>query len=423
MSNVVNIDGGNSLPKGMILAVVAGNVFEWFDYIIYASLSYVLSKIFFPDSSQIYSLFIAMSVFSVSYLTRPIGSLVFGRLADKKGRKTALYVSGFLMAITSLAIAIIPTYNNIGILAPVALLLCRMILSFSIGGEFPSMVAYLVEQAPKHKKGLYGSFAQVTTTSGVILACLVMLLLHFFFSEKEIVIWAWRIPFGISVITLLCSLYWRKKLTESSVFKSLPKLINHNSKTQIKKSLGISVQIFFVVAAPAVCFYTYNVISGMQIRHLVYVSEVIKNTIPVVNSLLICIMMPLFGFLSDRLSSQKVMTLGLFLTVIFSVPIYKIILSGSIIIMIISQVIWALISAMVLAPLPSYLVRLTPAYSRVTVMGTAYSACLIIFGGFTPTIDLLLINDTGLQIAPGIYLAIIALISIIAIQGSVANNR
>ncbi|MBU2705899.1 MFS transporter [Zooshikella marina] len=405
-----------SISKKQIALVVAGNAFEWLDFVVYASLSSVLTKLFFPNTDFNSGLLMTLAIFSMSFLARPIGGLIFGHLGDAYGRRLALYTSGGVLAFTSIAIALMPTYETLGVAAPIILLLVRVIQSIAIGGEYPALVTYLIESSPANKRGFYGTFAQISTTGGVLLATLVMMGLNSWLTSEQILSWGWRLPFGIGFITLLICLYYRFKLLETPEFQAARQKLTHFKKAPVKEAFTQHYRtilfIFIMIMAPAVVFYTYNISGQMLVKRLP-VSDEVKLWLPVFNAILLTGLMPVCGLLIDRLGWQKVMGSGFILAIIAGTPIYYIMQQPSLVALLSAQLLWAVIAALILSCVPISLVDSTEVSTRTTVLAISYNLCLVLFGGFTPTINLML--NSYNPVMPGVYVSVVSLISLLCI--------
>ena len=202
-------------PRKLYLLAFCGSIAEWYDFSIYAFLAVVLGKVFFASSTPQMALIKAFAIFSISYLARPIGSIVFGYIGDRFGRRISLRLSLLLMAIPAALIGLLPTYDSVGFLATVFLIALRFTQGFATGGEFPGIACYVYEAAKPERKNFLCSIAVASPTMGLLLASLVATALHAFVPEQAIYDWAWRVPFLISILILFFIFYIRKDLEET----------------------------------------------------------------------------------------------------------------------------------------------------------------------------------------------------------------
>ncbi|MEQ1581707.1 MAG: MFS transporter, partial [Steroidobacteraceae bacterium] len=205
-------------PRQRIMAIVgasSGNLVEWFDFYIYSFCAIYFAPAFFPSGNSTTQLLNTAGVFAAGFLMRPIGGFLFGRIADKHGRRTAMMISVLMMCGGSLLIAVLPTYAVVGTAAPMLLLLARLLQGLSVGGEYGTSATYMSEVALQGRRGFYGSFQYVTLIGGQLLAVVTVVILQAFLSEAELKAWGWRIPFVIGAIAALTALYLRSALTET----------------------------------------------------------------------------------------------------------------------------------------------------------------------------------------------------------------
>src|SRR5476649_2093060 len=207
------------IKGGRIRSIIGGslgNLVEWYDWYVYTAFSIYFSRAFFPSDNQIAGLVNTAGIFAIGFLMRPIGGWLMGSYADKKGRKTALTLSVLLMSAGSLVIAVVPGYKQIGVAAPIILVIARIIQGLSVGGEYGTSATYLSEVATKKHRGFYSSFQYVTLIMGQLLALGVLVLLQrVFLTDQQLHQWGWRIPFAIGALLAVTVLYLRRSLQES----------------------------------------------------------------------------------------------------------------------------------------------------------------------------------------------------------------
>ncbi|MES2426157.1 MAG: MFS transporter [Bacteroidota bacterium] len=286
-----------------------GNLVEWYDWYIYSAFSLYFAGSFFPDDNPTVQLLNTTGIFAVGFLMRPIGGWVMGTYADKHGRKAALTASVLLMSIGSLIIAIIPGYKQIGIAAPVMLLLARMIQGLSVGGEYGTSATYLSEMAGRKRRGFYSSFQYVTLIAGQLTALGVLVLLQqVFLTEPQLHAWGWRIPFVIGAVLAISVMYIRRSIQESVSLANHPQPIS--TRGTIKELSKHPKAVFTVVGLTlggTVAFYTFT--TYMQ-KFLVITSGFSKSTATLISALTLIVFMllqPLFGLLSDQIGRKPML--------------------------------------------------------------------------------------------------------------------
>ncbi|MCI3206203.1 MULTISPECIES: MFS family transporter [Pandoraea] len=304
-----------------IVAASSGNLVEWFDFYIYAFCAIYFAPAFFPSSDPTAQLLNTAGVFAAGFLMRPIGGWIFGRIADRNGRKNSMVISVMMMCFGSLLIAALPTYASIGNWAPALLLLARLLQGLSVGGEYGTTATYMSEVALKGRRGFFSSFQYVTLIGGQLLAVLVVVILQQLLSEAELKAWGWRIPFVVGAITAVVALMLRRTLHETSTSASR----NNRDAGSIAGLFRHHKAAFFTVlgytAGGSLIFYTFT--TYMQ-KYLVNTAGMpIKTASYIMTGCLFVYMcmQPIFGMLSDKIGRRNNMLLFAGLGAICTVPI------------------------------------------------------------------------------------------------------
>lgn len=246
----MNISAGTPISNTKsITASIIGNVLEWYDFIIFATLSPILSTVFFPSSDPIVGIALTFTIFAVGFIARPLGGIFFGYMADKLGRRKAFIWSLLIPAIAAFCIALLPSYNAIGQTAAFLLLFFRLMQGLAVGGEYPALVTYIAEIAPAQKRGFFCSYINVTTVVGALLATLLVLLLNTVLTKDQMIAWGWRIPFVLTFISVLFGFYLRLKMLESPLFKAF-----QQKKQQLPILLWYSLQQNMKALTKVFCF-------------------------------------------------------------------------------------------------------------------------------------------------------------------------
>jgi len=310
-------------PRARIVAIVgasSGNLVEWFDFYVYSFCALYFSSAFFPSGNPTTQLLNTAGIFAVGFLMRPVGGWLFGRIADRLGRRRSMMISVLMMCGGSLMIAVMPTYATIGTAAPVLLLVARLFQGLSVGGEYGTSATYMSEVSAAGHRGFYGSFQYVTLIGGQLLALLVLFPLQQWLTHDELKEWGWRIPFAVGALAALVSLQLRKSLTETtsaadranSQAGSLRGLLKH--KRAFVTVLGFT-------AGGSLIFYTFT--TYMQ-KFLVNTNGMSTKTASAVMTCALFVymlMQPLFGALSDRIGRRNSMLLFGALATFCTVPI------------------------------------------------------------------------------------------------------
>src|SRR5471030_2320724 len=290
-----------------IVGASSGNLVEWFDFYVYAFCAIYFAPAFFPSESPTVQLLSTAGVFAAGFLMRPIGSWVFGSLADKHGRKNSMMISVLMMCGGSLVIAFLPTYASIGAWAPVLLLVARLFQGLSVGGEYGTTATYMSEVALKGQRGFFASFQYVTLIGGQLLAVLVVVILQQFLSEDELRAWGWRIPFVVGAVAALISLLLRRTLKETTT----KEMREHKDAGSISALLRNHTAAFITVlgytAGGSLIFYTFTTYMQKYLVNTAGMHAKTASNVMTAALFIYMIMQPAFGALSDRIGRRTSM--------------------------------------------------------------------------------------------------------------------
>ncbi len=449
----------------VIGASSVGTMIEWYDFYIFGSLAPIISPLFYPPGNDTFALIAYLATFAVGFVVRPFGALFFGRIGDIVGRKYAFLVTLLIMGGATAVIGFLPTYAQIGIAAPIILLLIRVLQGLALGGEYGGAAVYVAEHVPDNKRGFYTSFIQITATLGLFLSLAMILAVQNtmsadqFAGKAETGIAGWRIPFLISIFLVAISLYIRLRMKESPIFQhvksagmtSANPLVEAFTKWSNLKIVLIS--LFGATAGQGVVWYTGQFYALFFLQSILNVTATSANYIVAIALLMGMPLFVLFGWLSDKIGRKWIIMAGLLLAVITYIPIYKAMesVAGSNVVtatseaskvtgaikltpksmdasgalvdapkvlpytnfgdLISNSTVWQLILlifiqviwvTMVYGPIAAYLVEAFPAKIRYTALSLPYHIGNGIFGGLLPLIGLTVIASTG-NIYAGLY--------------------
>ncbi len=433
----------------VIMASSVGTMIEWYDFYIFGSLAAVLSPKFYPPGNETFQYVAYLATFAVGFLVRPFGALFFGRIGDLVGRKYAFLVTLSIMGFSTFAIGLLPSYATAGWFAPVVLLLIRVLQGLALGGEYGGAAVYVGEHVPDSKRGFYTSFIQITATLGLFVSLIVILITQNSMSKEDFAAYGWRIPFLISIILVMISLYIRLKMKESPIFAEL-KATGMTSTQPLKEAFtkwpnlkNVLISLFGATAGQGVVWYTG------QFYALFYMQTILKvnvKTANIVVAVALLLGMPFFtvvGALSDRVGRKKLMMAGCLLGVLTYIPIYKAMeraagnnvvtvksarnkVTGAIsltamttdatgalvqakeapnpnrtmlVLLVFVQVLYV---CLVYGPIAAYLIEAFPAKVRYTSLSLPYHIGNGVFGGLLPLIGLSSVAATG-NIYAGLY--------------------
>ena len=396
-----------------VTAAVIGNVLEWYDFSVYGFLATIVAQQFFPSSNEVASLLATFAAFGLGFLARPLGGIVIGRMADTRGRKPALMLTLFLMAVGTVGVGLIPGAATIGIAAPILLVLCRMLQGFSAGGEWGGSTAFIVEWAPDGRRGYYGSFQQASVAGGLLLGSAVAALCSTLIPAEAMTAWGWRVPFLLGGLLIPVGLYMRANIDDSPAFRA--------AQAAPKRSEGpsdamLGVQAFGFTILWTVAYYlmlSYMPTFTQRYAGLGRTEALWSNTIGLVVLLLA---IPAMGALSDRIGRKPLLLACCAGFAILSWPLFSLMVGGGgFTTVLIVQLIFGLLIASFSGPGPAAIAEIFPTASRSTWMSTGYSLSVAIFGGFAPFIATWLIGATGSPLSPTWYVAAAAVVSFLVI--------
>jgi MHS family proline/betaine transporter-like MFS transporter len=407
----------------LIVATSIGNALEWYDITIYGYFAVYVSKAFFPNDDQTTSLLLTFGTFGLAYLARPIGGVVLGAYADRHGRKASLLISIVLMTFGTLAVAVMPTFATIGILAPIAVLLARLVQGFSAGGEFGSSTAFLVEHRPD-RRGFIASWQFASQGLSNLLASTFGVVLTGWMAPVDLNSWGWRIPFLFGVLIGPIGIYIRNHLEDATAppaaETSPVKEIFLNQKSRVLLGIGalaISTAVnYLIIYMPTYVVKNFNL------------PPVTGFTATFVGGIMVTLLTPFAGMLSDRIGRTRHMIAANVLLLLSVFPMFLLITRDPVPAVIVFVVfVLSTLKAFYYGPLAALMAELLPPATRATGLGLGYNIGVTLFGGMGPATmtwlgGFALIGD----LAPGYYLTAVAILSLgtlLTIHATAAASR
>ena len=315
--------------RRVIFASSLGTVFEWYDFYLYGSLAAIISRQFFSGVNPTAGFIFALLAFAAGFAVRPFGALVFGRLGDLVGRKYTFLVTIVIMGVSTFVVGILPSYAQIGIVAPVVLILLRLLQGLALGGEYGGAATYVAEHAPHGKRGAYTSWIQTTATLGLFLSLLVILGCRVALGNERFEAWGWRIPFLVSLVLLGVSVWIRLKLNESPLFQAM-KAEGKTSKAPLTESFAewgnlkiVLLALFGLTAGQAVVWYTGQFYTLFFLTQILKVDPQTANILIATSLLLATPFFLVFGALSDRIGRKPIIMAGLLLAALTYFPLFR----------------------------------------------------------------------------------------------------
>jgi MHS family alpha-ketoglutarate permease-like MFS transporter len=316
----------NLTPRQRVFAIVgasSGNLVEWFDFYIYSFCALYFSSAFFPKQDPTAQLLNTAGIFAAGFLMRPIGGWLFGRVADRYGRRNSMMISVLMMCGGSLMIAALPTYATIGTAAPALLLVARLFQGLSVGGEYGTSATYMSEVAEPGRKGFYASFQYVTLIGGQLCALLVLGILQLFLSHEELVAWGWRIPFVVGAFVALVALYLRRSLHETTTESERSSKAAGSVSALLRNHTRAFITVLGFTAGGSLIFYAFTTYMQKYLVNTVGMSTKTASGVMTVCLLIYMLLQPVFGGLSDRIGRKTSMILFGLLSAICTTPIFS----------------------------------------------------------------------------------------------------
>lgn len=416
-SAMTHTQASGKLPPGAARAVFAssfGNLMESYDNLVYGYLAVYIGFNFFPSESGTTSLLATFATFAVGFIARPIGTLIFGHIGDKHGRKSALLISVIGMGVVTTLVGLLPTYNTIGVLAAALLVTLRMCQGIAVAGEWAGSAALLVEYAPKHLRGFFGSFNQVSTAGGFLLAAAIVTGVTTILSDEQMYAWGWRIPFLVGAVTGIAAIVLRFGLEDTPAFREekaegnvvkAPLLVALRTQfPAIARGFGFTVvwtvsYFFFLTYIPT--FLTAEV--GIDAGY--------ARTSNLVTLVIFFLLIAPFGYLSDRFGRKPFLLVGAIGFVVLSFPVLWMLTTGNHTLVFVGQLIVALILASFSGPGVAALSEFFPTNVRYSALGIGYNFSVMAFGGTAPFIGTALVGATGMPILAALLPTVAGLIT------------
>src|SRR5215467_862433 len=397
----------------VLAAAAIGNALEFYDILIYGYFAVTISKLFFPTADPTTALLLTFGTFGISYLARPLGAVVLGAYSDRAGRKAAMLVSIVLMTIGTGLMAIMPTYNTIGILAPIAVLIARLLQGFAVAGEFGSATAFLVEHS-KDRKGFFASFQWFGQGIAAVLSSFFGVVLYTWLTTEQMEGWGWRVPFFFGLLIGPIGLYIRKHVGETPEFREegpAPAPL----RQMFAKHWDRLLMCMGIVILSTSSNYIILYMPTYAIKQL-HLPQSLGFTATMIGGLLLTFGAPFFGHLSDRVGRLRMMVIVSVLFAVSAYPAFVLLVANPSLAGIVGIVCWlSLLKAAYSGTLPALMAELFPTATRSTGIAVAYNTSVPIFGGTAPLIATWLVAATGSTLAPSYYLIATSLVSLLVL--------
>jgi len=402
-----------AMARRAVISSSIGAALEWFDIIVYATFATTIAKVFYPESDPTFALILTFATFAISYVIRPLGGMVLGSYADRKGRKKALTLTLGLMMLGTLIMAVAPPYASVGVAGALIILLSRLIQGFSAGGEFGTATAFLIETAP-HKKAYYSSWQVASQGASMMLASGFGYFLTTGLSPEALESWGWRVPFFVGLLIGPVGLYIRARLEETEEFTAAEKE-KFPLGTLFKLHYGRLLAGVAVIGVATISVYLILFMPTFAVNNLgipgdaAFLGGIAAGVITLFG-------VPFVGHLADRIGPARVMTYAAVAAFVLAYPLFKLMTSTPTVgAMVVVIALLGVIMSFYFGPLPALLSGLFPAAIRGSGLSVAYNVGVTLLGGIAPLVLTWLLKATGSLDAPSIYYMAIAVISLVGL--------
>ncbi len=409
----------------VIASTMIGNGLEWYDYALYGTFTALISKHFFPAGDDAVALVATFGIFAAGFLMRPLGAMFFGYFGDRYGRKNALALSILLMAFPTACIGLLPTYQEIGIWAPILLTVIRLVQGIAVGGEFGGSIVYLVEHATAKNKNRMGSLSMLSMLVGLLCGALIAAGLAHAMPQADFDNWGWRIPFILGFFIGVIGLYIRVRLDESPVFMEA-KAAGHTSEAPVQEALRqnqkeilLGIGCYLAVTIP---FYIQTVfMPSFMVKYLKF-STSDSLLIFALSLVVMMIVAPISAWLSDKKDREIVLKVVLILYFAFAIPYIYLLELKTFAFVLVSQLCFSALLGAYIAPIPTLVVEIFPTKTRYTGMSLACNLAAAIFGGTAPILVTKMITLSGSNAPIAYYIMLAAFVSFVSIA-SIRSRR
>ncbi len=397
--------------RKVILAGLVGNVMEWFDFAVYGYFASIIGTHFFPSENPSVSLIAAFGAFAAGFLVRPLGGLIFGRIGDLVGRKRAMVLSVMAMAIPTVLIGLMPTYQTIGISAPILIVLLRIIQGLSVGGEYTSSLIFLAEHAKRGHRARTAFWGVWGATAGILLGSAIGGLITGMLTEEQLLNWGWRVPFLFGALVAVTGYLVRRSIHAS--------LTEGASESPVKDTFGRYrwdvIKVALLNIGYGVAFYTAFVYAVTYIKGIDNLPESVALDLNTTSMVILLILIPMTSWLSDRFGRKPLMIMGSLILTFGAIPLFHLLHSTDTLTIFVGELGFVFAIALFTGGVVAANVELIPNAVRCTGLAFAYNASIGFFGGTTPMISAWLISSTSNPISPAYWVTGTSAISLLTI--------
>lgn len=415
-----------STRRKTALAVGIGNLMEWFDFAVYGFFATTIGKLFFPNSNAAVSLLSSLAVFAIAFFMRPLGGFVIGSIGDRKGRRWALTMTVAMMGLSTTLLGVLPTYHQVGVLAPILLVVMRCLQGFSAGGEWTGSSAFLLEHAPEGRRGLLSSIISSTAALATVAGSLFALALDAGLSDSAVESWGWRVPFLAAAPIALIGLYIRQRIDETPVFRELREeraIEDTPLRTGGRENVRAIVLTFFFASVQGLGFYYLATYVVNYLSETVDLTRTTALTLSAIGLVLYALLCPLAGALSDRIGRRPVNVAGSVGLTLAAFPAFVLMSGGGSVEVVLGIFLFAVFQSMVSVTTVVMLTELFPARTRGSGSAVGFNLGLALIGGPGPFIAAAIATATSIPGMPAIYMVGVALAGTVVVWRRLPETR
>lgn len=410
-------DLSTATRRRAVIAACIGNFIEYYDFVIYGYFAAVIAKLFFPASNETVSLLLTFAAFALSYVARPLGAILFGMIGDKYGRRAPLTMAILLIAFCTTVIGLMPTYESIGIAAPVVLTLARLLQGVSVGGEYGGALAFISEYAPERRRGLYTAWQTVTIGLALVVGASVAAGLTGALSTEALESWGWRAPFLVGLPLGFIGLYMRLKLEETPHFQAVQERMEIEKaplRTGVKQAWRQILICCGIMATPSLCIYIYFIYSPTYLSTELGYSAAAGQQINLISLLFYCALVPFFAILCDRIGRRRVLLAGALSVAVVTYPGFVALGLDNAVVATLALCVMGLAFAPISAASLVALAESFPTTFRYTGVSLSLQITVTALGGTAPLLATALIAGTGDVRSPALLVVAGGILSAVA---------